>query len=212
MKKYPLISFGLTILLTIQTNTSFAAISNKMLAKVRDVPCDGVDYPVAVSVNSYTEDAGTTIRLNKNVRTILTATHTTSETDQVSDTYSDKVTINIGFEPKIGLAGTEATLKGSVAYEWSHTKSYTHSTQVTFAQAQAITITPTTSNMTATPTFFKKQVWGRYYKCESGSKRRMQQSASDAIRLDIVVAQGWVLRCPNRKNAVCDIKNDYISP
>ncbi len=181
--------------------------SSEIKQSIESVPCDNVEYPVAISVHPYSEDAGTSIALNKNVKNTLTATNTKSSTDSVSDTYSHKATFTFGFEPKIG----DATLKGSIAYEYNHVKQVSNNDTVSFAQAQQISLTSKVDGMTATPTYFKNQIWGAYYKCDSNTKKPIKVSCDKALELDVVVAQGWVFKCSKNSTGECKSGTDYSS-
>lgn len=185
---------------------AYAGVSSEMKSTSDKLPCDNTEYPVAVSVNDYNEDAGTPIRLNNNVKTTITATNTKTSMDQVVDTYTNSVTLSLGSD----FALPTGVDKGTIGYQWTNSKSYTNGTSVAFAQSQAINLTPKIDNMTATPTFFKKQIWGSYQKCDSKTKKVTKTSSDKALKLDVVVAQGWILKCPKNQNDVCK-PTDYKS-
>lgn len=198
---------------TLFTTFAHAGISSDLHQSANDIPCDNVEYPIAISSHPYIEEAGSSIKLNKDVKTSLTASNTKSTNNSVSDTYSNKVNINFSFEPKMTApaGGTEVGFKGSIGYEWSHVKQVTNNTSIAFSQSQQISLTPKISDMTATPVFFKMQVWGAYYKCDSKTKEKIKISSDKAVKLDVAISQGWLLTCPKNKNSECSAKTDYVS-
>ncbi|MBQ1444569.1 MAG: hypothetical protein IIZ13_12050 [Renibacterium sp.] len=179
-------------------------ISSDTKHTLADLPCDGVQYPVLTSKNAYTTAAGTTVRLPKGVKSTLTTTDTTTTIDQVQDSYTQSVKLTIGLSPEF-----TKSLKGSAGADYTYTRSttYTNGTTVAFSQSNQISLTAQVDGLTATPTFYKLQGWGAYWKCDVNTTAKVKMSADDAVRIDIVEASGWVLE----KNGQPASKNDFTS-
>ncbi|MEU1734181.1 hypothetical protein [Streptosporangium sp. NPDC020145] len=184
----------------------FSRSEDLVFSNPYSLPCDGVAYAVRKPFKAvYTEPGGDAVVISKgdaNQHT-LTATNTRTTTNTVADTYS----VSAKIAGKLVPVEKIFEVSGETVYTSTHSVSTAKT--VTFAVADAVVIKPTgNSRITATPTFFKTQVFAEYW-TRGGSPPECGTPNKTAHRahIDAVGGMGWVIQCDGRP---CQAGKDYI--
>ena len=175
------------------------------------IPADGVLYPVATLIKNYTKDAGSTQYLNNGVKSILTATDAKSDTNTVSNvsgwTFGGEINVGkvagpIGPDGKTPLA----EVGSKISFGYKNETTVADSTTVTFTTANSITLKPHIDGMTATPTYFRQQLFADIWRHPKDGDAALVKKSG--IQGDYVRGEGWLLDCGNR---VCVPGKDFES-